>query len=357
MSRSVTDPRLCFNAEHFDTLAGRVRTFQLLFFYNDQTIELTDLGTKKCFLKRCECKNLTRSMFFIGAEIVVFGRLMKLVSYGDGLTTQLCAARDHKILCILGESHLAKFGDSITTIQVECGFTVRQMVTASISAADLAQFGVPSSFAGREVIVLVLVRENAAEKGAELCRRLGRDCWCSATDDEAAASVGLYDIAKKNTTAALGTVDGSSTIVVIKNHVITSGDAGDVIKRFIAAGLAVNAVAQVTLSGHEADAFVNVYKGILEDYRAVVDDLSAGATWVVQFVAGARLNRDDGATVVDVAREVSGPFDPVIAKALRPKSLRALYGRDRVHNAVHCSDLPADSADNAVFFFLEIVPK
>ncbi len=32
-----------------------------------------------------------------------------------------------------------------------------------------------------------------------------------------------------------------------------------------------------------------------------------------------------------------------IARALRPKSLRALFGSDKIKNAVHCTDLPEDA--------------
>lgn len=351
MSRSVTDPRLCFVAEHFDTLAGLVRNFQLLFFYQDYTVEITDLDTRKTFLKRSECKNLTRGMFYIGGEVVVFGRLLKLVSYGDGLTKQLCAARDHKTVCILGESHLEKLGSSVSLIQVECNFAIRHMVSAVLSKDDLEAVGAPTTFAGQNVVVFLLVREEATAKGVAMARRLGRDAWCPDSDESAAAATAIYDVARKKTSANLND-DGSSSVVVIKNHIVANGDGGDVISRLLAqTGLTVSAVAQVTLSGHEADSFLNVYKGVLEDYRSTVEDLSSGNVWVAQLVGAGSSN------VVDVVRDACGPFDPLIAKTLRPKSIRAVYGADRVHNAVHCSDLQFDGADNAEFFFCEIASK
>jgi nucleoside-diphosphate kinase len=41
-------------------------------------------------------------------------------------------------------------------------------------------------------------------------------------------------------------------------------------------------------------------------------------------------------------REFCGPHDPAIAKALRPSSIRSIFGEDRVKNAVHCTDLEED---------------
>jgi nucleoside-diphosphate kinase len=37
-----------------------------------------------------------------------------------------------------------------------------------------------------------------------------------------------------------------------------------------------------------------------------------------------------------------GPHDPEIARTLRPNTIRARFGQDRIKNAVHCTDLPED---------------
>ena len=50
-------------------------------------------------------------------------------------------------------------------------------------------------------------------------------------------------------------------------------------------------------------------------------------------------------------RELCGPMDPEIAKNLRPNTLRARYGSDRVKNAVHCTDLPEDGVLESQYFF------
>jgi len=50
-------------------------------------------------------------------------------------------------------------------------------------------------------------------------------------------------------------------------------------------------------------------------------------------------------------RKLVGPHDPEIAKNLRPKSLRAKYGIDRIRNAVHCTDLDEDGVLECEYFF------
>jgi len=44
-------------------------------------------------------------------------------------------------------------------------------------------------------------------------------------------------------------------------------------------------------------------------------------------------------------------MDPEIAKNLRPKTIRAKYGMDRVANAIHCTDLPEDGTLECEYFF------
>ncbi|KAK3575258.1 hypothetical protein QTP86_023453 [Hemibagrus guttatus] len=50
-------------------------------------------------------------------------------------------------------------------------------------------------------------------------------------------------------------------------------------------------------------------------------------------------------------REFCGPADPEIARHLRPTTLRALYGKNKVQNAVHCTDLPEDGLLEVQYFF------
>ena len=44
-------------------------------------------------------------------------------------------------------------------------------------------------------------------------------------------------------------------------------------------------------------------------------------------------------------------MDPEIAKNLRPNTLRARFGLDRVKNAIHCTDLAEDGQLESEYFF------
>lgn len=44
-------------------------------------------------------------------------------------------------------------------------------------------------------------------------------------------------------------------------------------------------------------------------------------------------------------------MDPEIATNLRPNTIRAKFGQNRTHNAVHCTDLEEDGALEVEYFF------
>lgn len=54
-------------------------------------------------------------------------------------------------------------------------------------------------------------------------------------------------------------------------------------------------------------------------------------------------NQNFSTVVGKFKKEVAGPRDPVIAKELEQDSVRALFGYDKVRNAIHCTDLPDDT--------------
>jgi nucleoside-diphosphate kinase len=61
----------------------------------------------------------------------------------------------------------------------------------------------------------------------------------------------------------------------------------------------------------------------------------------------------DSATTspVEALRELCGPADPEVARVLRSYTLRAKFGKDKIFNAVHCTDLEEDGPLEVTYFF------
>ena len=88
-----------------------------------------------------------------------------------------------------------------------------------------------------------------------------------------------------------------------------------------------------------------MYRGVAPEFSMMVDEITSGA-FVALEIAG-----DGGQDAVASFRELAGPVDPEMARAVRPESLRAKFGFDKVRNAVHCTDLPEDGALETHYFF------
>lgn len=102
--------------------------------------------------------------------------------------------------------------------------------------------------------------------------------------------------------------------------------------------LRVSALELFQLQPNAAEEFLEVYKTVLPEANAMIKDLASGACLVAE-VCG---DGDGDGDIVQELRRLCGPYDPEIARHLRPDTLRARFGSSKVKNAVHCTDLDAD---------------
>lgn len=100
------------------------------------------------------------------------------------------------------------------------------------------------------------------------------------------------------------------------------------------------------LSNANADEFLEVYKGVVSDFHALLLSFLDGPL-VAMEISG----KNEEMNVHKEFREFSGPSDPDIARQIRPYTLRAKFGNDKYKNAIHCTDLPEDTIEELEYFF------
>ncbi|CAM9958158.1 unnamed protein product, partial [Phaeothamnion confervicola] len=152
------------------------------------------------------------------------------------------------------------------------------------------------------------------------------------------------------------------TLCLVKPHVLRARRLGELLSAIRDGGFEVAAMRTAQLDKATAAAFLSKYKGILPAYSQQVAATSDG------LLAALQIRRPAGCAdsavaaaggVVSAFREFSGPMDPEVARALRPRSLRARFSAASAAsaavavaaNAVHCTDLPQDAARECRFFF------
>ena len=140
------------------------------------------------------------------------------------------------------------------------------------------------------------------------------------------------------TTAVLN----NCTLCIIKPHIIKNKQAGQVIDMILQAGFEISAAEMFYLSRPMIEEFYDVYKGVLPEYLPLIEHISNGPTIILEV-------RQENA--VQSFRDFIGPYDPEVAKYLKPESLRSKFGCDRVTNAAHCTDLEEDGKLECQYFF------
>lgn len=332
MAISTLDPRMAFNCEQYDKYSGVTNHYVLLFFYEDGTLEMIQRKNGKVYVKRHKT-DIPRTAFFLGAEIPILGKMSKIISYADEVTTKLCEDQNERTTLIVSDFGMGKLGKTISVITVELGMTISNIQLAWINQETIQKYELPDVLQGTSVAVLQCVSEKCMEKGIEVMQRLPG--VIAATDRYVAQLWG--DLCSQMARQPLAVFNEKrSTVVILKPHVIEENLAGNIIQQICDQGLEITGFAQITMNTTVMDKLLQPYQGVLPDIEGTVQSM-VGTIWAVQLMS------PQGADVVQLVRELCGPYDTVIARKLRPESIRGKFGRTQVLNAVHCCDLPRDS--------------
>ena len=121
-----------------------------------------------------------------------------------------------------------------------------------------------------------------------------------------------------------------------------TNDHNLIINTILEEGFEISAMQMFNLDKPTAQEFLEIYRGVLPEYIPITEQMTTGPCIVMEV-------RQENA--VAQFRQLAGPMDPEIAKNLRPNTLRARFGVDRVKNAIHSTDLPEDGVLESQYFF------
>ena len=132
-----------------------------------------------------------------------------------------------------------------------------------------------------------------------------------------------------------------TTLGIIKPHAVLDGAAGLTLD-IVSEHFNITALRLCTLDKAAAAEFYEVYKGVLAigEFTSLVDELTSGPC--IAFEVADRDGGGSAESAVESFRELCGPMDPELARVLRPKSVRAQFGLNKIKNGIHCTDLAED---------------
>lgn len=364
--------RYSFICDYLDYIASLVRKYQLFFYPEDNSIEMFDVKNKKVFLKRIQFPSIQLKDLYIGAEITVYSRKLKIVDYNDNFTKSLFEEINKSTFGMIKPDSYMNIGKIVDSIY-QFGMTISKLEMFKLSKEDAYEFYkehkeknfyedlcefmssdyiVALELVGREAvttwrsIIGPTNSETARKESPKSIRAMfgtdGRKNAVHGSDSNESAARELNFFFGKNSNLKQIPRLSNCSCLVIKPHIIQDGNAGKIIDIILSQGFEISCMKMFYLDKTTTEEFFEVYKGVLPEYAAIVDHVSSGPIIALEV-------RQDN--VVHSLRSVVGPHDPEIAKILRPNTIRSVFGKDRVKNAVHCTDLPEDGVLEVQYFF------
>lgn len=349
----MTSQRLSFIVDHYDTLAQMVKKFQLFYYPEDSSIEMYDIKNSRIFLKRIVNQSIKSSSLYLGSDITIYSRQYKIIAYADEFTKNaLSEVRSTSFAMILPPAYM-NIGKIIDIIQ-NSGFSIGKMKMNKLSGMEISNYLkihntneiTADLLASDYVVGLELIKANSVAELKKLMNEVistkvdnkasGPMMICSDSEAMAQSEIQYYFSLKHQPQLS------NCSLLVIKPHIIEEGKAGQIIDIVLNEGFEISSMTMIYLDKEMAENFFDVYKGFLPEYSAIISHLISGP------IIALELRQDD---VVNKLRALVGPHDPIIAKALRPHTFRALFGIDRVRNVCHCTDLPEDGVLECQYFF------
>ncbi|XP_012584555.1 PREDICTED: nucleoside diphosphate kinase 7 isoform X4 [Condylura cristata] len=312
--------RFVFIVEWYDPNASLFRRYELLFYPGDGSVEMHDVKNHRTFLKRTKYDGISLEDLFIGNKVNVFSRQLVLIDYGDQYTARQLGSRK--------ENELIQFISSGPIIVMEilkddaiCEWK-RLLGPANSEVARVDAPGSIRALFGTDGI------RNAAH---------GPDSFaCAAREMELffpSSGVGGPANTAKFT---------NCTCCIIKPHAISEGLLGKILMAIRDSGFEISAMQMFNMDRVNVEEFYEVYKGVVSEYNDMVTEMFSGPCVALEIQQN---------NPTKTFREFCGPADPEIARHLRPGTLRAIFGKTKIQNAVHCTDLPEDGVLEVQYFF------
>nr|KAG5687916.1 hypothetical protein BaRGS_014365 [Batillaria attramentaria] len=320
------DERLAFIVEWYEEMAARTRQFQFFYFVNNQSVEMYDIKNRKMFLRASvKDQNLTLSDLYIGSCINVCGRMLNVVDYGDQYTRSKLCNKKEKTFAMIKPDAVDKLGQILDGIY-QRGFLITRLRMVYLERDQ----------------ALVFYEEHR-----------NKPFLSTLLDYVTSGPIVAFEIVGENAVGAwrdaIGPTDPSEarkTAPTTLRAQFGKGIAGKIINAITESGFRIGSAFMVTLEKANAEEFLEVYKGVVQEYNLIVTELTSGPCIALEVVGN-----DTSERVVTAFRELAGPADPEIARHLRPRTLRAIFGTDKIKNAVHCTDLAEDGQLEVEYFF------
>lgn len=244
-------------------------------------------------------------------------RQLHLIDYADEGTRLYYSSTTVRVFGLIKPEAMGNMGSLISKLQSM--FTLNRLKMIEVSDSAAQRF---SCSRGMGIAVEATV---SGEQGSQWSDLVASDAstFYGSTGEEFVSEDSRLTFGAQSRPKG-GSRGGDVTACIIKPHIIKASQLGDLISNIAgleADGIRIEEVEMFNFDKTAAASFFDVYKGLFTYYENMIDHMIEGPSVYLKL---------SGGNVVEAFRECCGPPDVGVARHLRPKSLRAQFGTDRV---------------------------
>eukprot|EP00730_Choanoeca_flexa_P017841 TRINITY_DN8633_c0_g1_i1.p1 TRINITY_DN8633_c0_g1~~TRINITY_DN8633_c0_g1_i1.p1 ORF type:complete len:347 (+),score=78.67 TRINITY_DN8633_c0_g1_i1:78-1118(+) len=341
MASFLAEPteRWAFSVDWYDANASLTRTYTLIYYPKSKEVEMFDNKSRRSFLRKTKTDSLNPNVLTVGSSFSLLGRQLTVKEYADDYTRKALTSRTEKCVAIVNEANLDRMGQFLSTIASK-GNLILNLQIINVSAQLQSMLSQALEVVTQGQALMIEFTSDHLSQTLEQASRIG-DAFCATTTSDSTLLAHNMCFAQQRlpTTAVLS----NSTLGIVKPHAVLDGHLGAIVADIQQAGLTIAAMHSFTLNRANAEEFLEVYKGVVPEYTSLVTEMESGVCIAMEIVGGNDVHAR--------FRQLCGPMDPEVARHLRPNTLRAKYGLNKVQSAVHCTDLPEDAGLETEYFF------
>ncbi|KAK3703617.1 hypothetical protein QZH41_019161 [Actinostola sp. cb2023] len=344
------DERFAFLAEWYDPRAALMRKYQMMYYPSDNSIEMYDIKNRRLFLKRSVIDGLKIHDFYIGAIVNIHTRQLTITDFADTYTTTRLKSINEQTLAMIKPDVIAGHLGSILEMIDKEGLIICQAKMVHLTRKDASEFyrdhasmpyydcslrnKIVVSATEKQLDFFALMKKNSGHVDVvQLISKYNTKNAAHGSDSPMSSEKEVkffFGFSRKNSAKF-----DNCTLCIIKPHAVAEGMTGNIVKAIQEEGFEISALQMFHLERANAEEFHEVYKDVVNEYNDMVVELCSGPCMALEI---------RGLDVQRVFRQFVGPVDPEIARHLRPRTLRARFGKDKIQNAVHCTDIPEDGS-------------
>eukprot|EP01084_Bolivina_argentea_P269538 458115_1 len=349
-----------FVVEWYDSVADLSRKYNLTYWPKDGSLSMYDLAKNRLFLKRVANNDINfPNDLYVGKTILVYSRQLKIIDYADLFTKNKfeSISKLYHTLFINFKS-FTQFLATINKYEAPFHFKTINSIVCNHQIQQILQI----ENANEILILCEFAGTKDIESAFNQCSK--DDNFNGIMCDKNKHNKLIEEINTCPTSAILSSENEISSLCLIKPHALLS--TSSIINDILSEGFNITAITTKKLTLSEAKDFYEIYNGVVKEYNYLIEQLLSGPVIALQIQCSNNKQYSDNKEEKEEKnnlsqvnkcsafiefREFVGPSDPEIAKVIRPNSLRAKYGIDRIKNAIHCTDLEDDGKLESNFFF------